>query len=249
MRGTVVFNCAQAVPPDGHTVEGMFKYLLGLALILSAAPLHSQDRPQYRDFVLGSRLSAVTTQVKASASEATVVHERPALIQQLQWRQPYFIAGSNETQTDPVEQIAFSFYNDQLYRLVIDYDRQRTKGMTDADMVRALSEAYGPAAKPTSRATQAAATGIGFAAGVPISRWGTDDYSVVLLRASFGEGFQVVVTSSALDALARTADAQAQRQDQREAPERAIAQQKKAAEEARLSLEATRTTNNAAFRP
>jgi hypothetical protein len=39
------------------------------------------------------------------------------------------------------------------------------------------------------------------------------------------------------------------RQDQREAPERAIAQQKKAAEEARLSLEATRTTNNAAFRP
>jgi hypothetical protein len=227
----------------------MFKYLVGLALILSAAPLHSQDQPHYRDFVLGSRLSAVTTQVKASASEATVVHERPALIQQLQWRQPYFIAGSNETQTDPVEQIAFSFYNDQLYRLVIDYDRQRTKGMTDADMVRALSEAYGPAMKPKAKATQAAASRSDVDTGMSISRWGTDDYSVVLFRASFGEGFQVVVTSTALDALARTADAQAVRQDQREAPERAIAQQKKAAEDARLSLEATRATNNAAFKP
>ena len=244
-----MFNCAQAFPRSGHTVEGMFKYLLSLALILSAASLHSQERPHYRDFVLGSGLSTVSAQAKAPASDATVVHTRPALIQQLVWRQPYFIAGSNETQTDPVEQIAFSFYNDQLSRLVIDYDRQRTRGMTDADMVRALSEAYGPVAKPKSSAPQAAASGIGFDAGVPISRWGTDDYSVVLFRASFGEGFQVVVTSTALDALARTADAQAVRQDQREAPERAIAQQKKAAEEARLSLEATRTTNNAAFRP
>jgi hypothetical protein len=227
----------------------MFKYLLGLALILSAASVHSQERPHYRDFVLGSGLSTVSAQVKAAASDATVVHTRPALIQRLLWRQPYFIAGSNETQTDPVEQIAFSFYNDQLYRLVIDYDRQRTKGMTDADMVRALSEAYGPAMKPKAKATQAAASRSDVDTGMSISRWGTDDYSVVLFRASFGEGFQVVVTSTALDALARTADAQAVRQDQREAPERAIAQQKKAAEDARLSLEATRATNNAAFKP
>ena len=227
----------------------MFKHFVGLALVLSAASLHSQDRPHYRAFVLGSGLSAVSAQVKAAASDATVVHKRPALIEQLQWRQPYFIAGSNDTQTDPVEQIAFSFYNDQLFKLVIDYDRQRTRGMTDVDMIRALSEAYGPVVKPKSKASQAAAAGIGVDGGMPISRWGNDDYSVVLFRASFGEGFQVVVTSTALDALARTAEAQAVRQDQREAPERAIAQQKKAAEEARLSLEATRATNNAAFRP
>ena len=243
-----MFNCAQAFPGARHTVEGMFKYAIGLALILSAASLHSEERPHYRDFVLGSGVSAVSAQVKAAASDATTVHKRPALIQQLQWRQPYFIAGSNDTQTDPVEQIAFSFYNDQFFTLVIDYARQRTWGMTAADMVRALSVAYGPVTKPKSKATQAA-SGSSIDAGVPISRWGTDDYSVVLFRASFGEGFQVVVTSSALDALARTADAQAVRQDQREAPELAIAQQKKAAEDARLSLEATRAANNAAFRP
>jgi hypothetical protein len=187
----------------------------GLTLILSLTALHGQDRPHYRSFILGSGLSSVSAQIKGSAADATVVHNRPALIQHLLWRQPYFVASSNETQTDPVEQIAFSFYNDQLFRLVIAYDRQRTKGMTDADMIRALSDAY----------------------------------TVVLFRASFGEGFQVVVTSTSLDALARTADAEAVRLDQREAPQRAMAQEKKAAEDARLSLEETRATNNAAFRP
>jgi hypothetical protein len=229
----------------------MSKHLVGLVLVLSLpiASLDAQDRPHYRSFILGSGLSSVSAQVKGAASDATVVHARPALIQHLQWRQPYFIAGSNETQTDPVEQIAFSFYNDQLFRLVIEYDRQRTKGMTDADMIRALSDAYGPAVKNKSRATQAFASRIDVDTGTPISRWGTDAYSVVLFRASFGEGFQVVVTSTALDALARTADAEAVRLDQREAPQRAIAEQKKAAEDARLSLEETRATNNAAFRP
>ena len=221
----------------------------GLTLILSITALHGQDRPHYRSFILGSGLSSVSAQVNGSAADATIVHKRPALIQHLLWRQPYFVASSNETQTDPVEQIAFSFYNDQLFRLVIEYDRQRTKGMTDADMIRALSDAYGPAVKPKSRTTQAFASRIDVDAGTPISSWGTDAFSVVLFRASFGEGFQVVVTSPALDALARTADAEAVRLDQREAPQRIIAQQKKAAEDARLSLEETRATNNAAFRP
>ena len=57
------------------------------------------------------------------------------------------------------------------------------------------------------------------------------------------------MTSTALDALARTADAEAVRLDQREAPQRAIAKQKKDAEDARLSEEQTRATNKAAFRP
>lgn len=45
----------------------------------------------------------------------------------------------------------FSFYNDQLFRLVIDYDRQRTEGMTDADMVQTLSETYGAMVKPKAK--------------------------------------------------------------------------------------------------
>jgi hypothetical protein len=223
--------------------------LSGLVLFLSNSPLLAQEaRPHYRGFVLGSGLSSVSTQVNAAASDATVIHARPALMQDLKWRLPYFVDGSNQPQTDTVEQIVFSFYNDQLFKLAIDYDRQRTAGMTAADMVAALSETYGPAvkAKPRAISPSASTTDV---EGVPLSRWATNEYSVALFRSTFGEGFRVVVTSTALDALARTADAEAVRLDQREAPQRAIAKQKKDAEDARLSEERTRATNKAAFRP
>jgi hypothetical protein len=224
--------------------------LVGLALSLSSSLLLAQEgRPHYRGFVLGSDLSSVSARVNVAASDATVVHARPALMQDLKWRPSYFVAGTNQPQTDVVEQIVFSFYDDQLFRLTIDYDRQRTEGMTAADMVAALSETYGSAVKPTLRANSASASAMDVESGVPISRWATDEYSVALFRSTLGQAFRVVVTSTALDALARTADAQAVRLDLREAPQRAIAKQKKDAEDARLSEEKTRATNKAAFRP
>lgn len=223
--------------------------LAGLVLVLSTAALDGQDRPHYREFVLGSTLSSVSAQVHAAASDATVVHARPVLMQDLNWRQPYFVAGSSQPQTDAVGRIVFSFYNDQLFRLAIDYDRQRTEGMTDADMIGALSETYGPALKSKPRALPASASRIDVESEAPISRWTTDEYSVALFRSTFGDGYRVVVTSTTLDALARTADAQAVRLDQREAPQRAIDQRKKDAETARASQEKARVANKAAFRP
>jgi len=222
--------------------------LAGLTLSVSSAPLIAQEgRPHYRSFVLGSDLASVSAKVSVPASEATVVHLRPALMQDLRWRLPYFMADSNRARADSVEQIVFSFYNDQLFRIAIDYDRQRTAGMTTADMIAALSEMYGSPASPQTRGTSASA--IGVQSGAPVSRWGNDEYSVALLRTSFGDGFRVVVTSTALEALARTADAQAALLDEREAPQRAAAKQQKDAEEARALEEKTRTANKAAFRP
>ena len=226
----------------------MFKHLLGVVLVLSAGSLQAQERPHYREFVLGSSLSVISAQVKTPAAEASIIHSRPALIQELKWRQPYFVAGSSQLQTDAVERIAFSFYNDQLFNLAIEYDSQRTEGMTDGDMITALSDTYGPssalkpraAADPASRAVESVP---------PLARWDRPDYSVTLLRSTFGDGFRVVVTSTALDALARTAEAQAVRLDRQEAPQRAIAQQKQDADAARASQEKARAANKAAFRP
>jgi len=225
----------------------MFKHILGVVLVLSAGSLQGQERPHYREFVLGSSLSVISAQVKTPASEASVIHSRPALIQELKWRQPYFVAGSSQLQTDAVERIAFSFYNDQLFSLAIEYDSQRTEGMTDGDMIAALSNTYGPsstlkprAADPASRAVEAAP---------PLARWEPSEYSVTLLRSTFGDGYRVVVTSTALDALARAAEAQAVRLDRQEAPQKAIAQQKQDADAARASQEKARSANKAAFRP
>jgi hypothetical protein len=222
----------------------------GVALVLTGAALQAQDaRPQYRTFVLGSGLSSVAAQVAMQPSDAAAVHVLPALIQALTWRQPYFAAGSNAPRTDPVAQIVFSFYNDQLFRLVIDYDRQRTEGMTDADMIHALSETYGATVKPKPKPSVRFQNEFDVESGEPIAGWGTAEYSLVLSHLTFAGGFQVVVTSTALDALARSASAAAVRLDQLEAPQRAMARQKKDDEDARAAQEKARATNKAAFRP
>jgi len=230
----------------------MFKNVLGItggALVLATAALGGQTAPQYREFTLGSSLSTVSAQVKASAADVRPIRQRPALIQDLAWRAPYFMADSNEPRKDPVRQITFSFYNDRLFRMAIDYDRQRTEGLTDADMIGALTELYGTATTPKPRTAPTLMSRIDVTSGTPVSQWGNAEYSVVLVRPSFGAAFQVVVTSTELDELARAADAEAVRIDQREAPLREIARQKQDAEDARASQEKARAANKATFRP
>jgi hypothetical protein len=158
------------------------------------------------------------------------------------------VSGSSEPQTDPVKQIVFSFYNDQLFRLVINYDRQRTDGMTDGDMIGAISEAYGSALLPGLKQTPAVASPES-ESGTPVARWGDADYSVVLYRASYASAFRIIVTSPRLAALARTAEAQAVRLDGLEAPQREIARRKKAVDDLRESQEKSRLANKATFRP
>ena len=87
-----------------------------------------------------------------TASSVTVIHERPALIQDLQWTTPYFVNDSIEPQQDSVRQIVFSFIEGQLFRLTITYERSRTEGMTDVDMIAALSGRYGSPLMPSRQA-------------------------------------------------------------------------------------------------
>ena len=45
-------------------------------------------------------------------------------------------------QDDPVQDVVFSFYNDQLFRIVVNYDSDRTLGLTDTDLIEALSAVW-----------------------------------------------------------------------------------------------------------
>src|SRR5205823_4320508 len=144
----------------------------------------------------------------------------------------------------------FSFCNDQLTKMVINYDSERTAGLTDADMIEAISATYGAPLK--AAATRPIGTMVSSRdeeSGARVSRWGDADYSVVLYRASYGSGFRMIVSSPKLEALARTADVQAIRLDEREAPKRETARQKKELEDTRVSREKARVANKAAFRP
>ena len=222
-----------------------------LGLVLSTHALHGQAGPHYREFQLGGDLPSVSVLSGVAASEAKTIHLRPAVIQELEWRPPYFVSGSTAPQNDPVQQIVFSFYNNQLFRLVINYDRQRTDGMTDGDVIDVISEAYGSPSllQPRLNKTPAVASQIETEFGTPIARWGDADYSVVLYRSLSSSQLRVIVTSPQLEALARIADAEAVRLDQREAPQREIARQKKDVEDTRLAQEKARIANKAAFRP
>lgn len=218
-----------------------------LSMVVSTHALHGQDRSRYRDYQLGGGVSAVATLASVPATEAKTLHARPALMQELQWQRPY--TASDAVQADPVKQIVFSFYNDQLSRMVVDYDRDRTAGLTDADLIDAISSTYGPRLKPGVRTARGAPSQVEAESGTAVARWGDADYSVVLYRSMFAAGVRVIVTSPRLEALARTAETQSARLDEREAPRREIARQKKETDDARTAQEKARLANKAAFRP
>jgi hypothetical protein len=219
-----------------------------LGFVLCTQPLYGQSGPHYREFQLGGDIASVSALAGVAVSEAKSIHQRPALIQDLQWTRPYASTGPTAPSPDPVQQIVFSFYNDQLFRLVIDYDRDRTAGMTDADMIEAISSMYGSISKMPQK-TRVASSQVAEESGTRVARWGDADYSVVLYRSSYASGFRMIVTSLRLDALARTAEAQAVRLDERDAPRREIARQKKEANDTRAAQEKARLANKAGFRP
>jgi hypothetical protein len=233
---------------DLSRARGVGTWCAAALFALSWSALRAQDRPQYRDFQLGSNLPSISALVGVAASEAKTIHQRPSVMQELQWQRPYSSSTSTLAGTDPVKQITFSFYNDQLSRMIVDYDRDRTIGMTDSDLIEAISTAYGPPLKIVAR-TGRTVSHIEEESGTPVARWGDAGYSVVLYRSSYASGFRMIVASPRLEALARTAEVQALRLDELEAPRRELERQKKEAADTRISQEKARVVNKAAFRP
>jgi hypothetical protein len=220
-----------------------------LGIVLLTYGVEGQGVAQYRNFALGSNVAAVATLTGAPASDAKTIHQQPAVLQDLEWRPSRWISGSASASTDPVDQIVFSFYNDQLFRVVVTYAQDRTAGMTNADMVEAISAVYGtPATRPSGavRVTPRVEP----EQGSPLGRWGDGRYAVVLYRSwSYGEGFRLIVTESTLDDLARKAAIEAARLDEKDAPRLEFARQKQERDDRRAALDKARTANKAVFRP
>jgi hypothetical protein len=195
-------------------------------------------------------VASVSTRAGIASSEAKVIYQRPAVLQDLEWRPSRWIAGSTAASTDPVERILFSFYNDQLFRVVVDYGHERTEGMTGADMIEAISAVYGTPLPRTSRAAGRMASRLDIESGSPVARWGDTEHAVVLYQtSSYGAAFRLVVTDARLDALARKAETQALRLDDQEAPAREIARQKKEVDDGRAAAAKARVANKGVFRP
>jgi len=226
--------CAQAVKPTGPVQLALLPQP-GLAFTLQpdlvSAPLaQAQDLSRYRGFQFGMSLLAVAKQADKEPSEAKALHARPALIQEMGWR-PLSSVGS--TFQDPVREVLFSFYNDALFQMVVNYDDYRTEGLTDEDMIEAISAKYGTATRPDAKIIVFSTSQVCNDSEVVIARWENSQYSFNLFRSSYQPTFGMLVFSKRLHALAQTAIAEAIRLDEQEAPVREIERQKSQEEENR----------------
>ena len=210
---------------------------------MSAAAL-AGDLAKYRNFEFGTNLATVAKQAAVDPSQAKVIHSRPALIQELAWR-PQPLGASS--QTEPVQNVLFSFYDGELFRITVDYDRYQTEGLTVDDFVDAISATYGPAAKPTAPANVAPAS-YGDQEEI-VAQWQDSQYRFDLIRLSYGPTFRLVGVMKRLEAPAQAATLQAKRLDDQEAPQRDAARRASEEEAAKTKLEKARLVNKPKFRP
>ena len=147
-------------------------------------------------------------------------------------------------QSDSVEQILFSFYNGELYKVFMIYDRPSTEGLTEADMVKSISAKYGPATIVAPEVDSATNERYN-SKQKPVASWEDAQYSFGLVRSSFSDVLGLVVFSKQVNAQAELAIAEAARLDEQEGPKREAERQKKQTDD----LEVARQKNQKSFRP
>jgi hypothetical protein len=215
-------------------------------IVLAVSTVSSAELSRYREFELGASVATVTA-VTQNAARVMIVHSRPALLQQLEWR-PRYMAGAPQADRDSIGEVVFSFVDDQLFQMSIAYAQDRTSGLTDEDMVGSLTAVYGAPSSPSPR-TRTTSSAVALDAPVVIAEWRHAETTVVLQRKEYSDSFFLVITSLPLDTIARKAQATAVAMDQREAPAREAALLKKRADDEKVAAERTRSTNKKVFQP
>jgi hypothetical protein len=223
-------------------MKTMRSSILCFVVLLLAAPLlRGQDLSKYWHFTFGMSLTRVLERTDQKIADVKAIHRPPALIQELTWWPPNLPGTS--FRSDTVEQILFSFYNGELYKISVTYDRTSTEGLTAEDMVKSISTKYGP---PTNIALEVdSATNEQY--GVrqrTVASWEDSQYSFRLVRSSFSGGFELVIYSKRLNAEAEGALAEAVKLEKQEEPQREAERQKKQTDD----LEVTRQKNQKSFR-
>jgi len=213
-----------------------------VVLLLAAPLLRAQDLSKYRHFTLGMSLTRVLERTDQKMADVKVIHGRPALVQELNWWPPN-VPGTS-SQSDTVEQILFSFYNAELYKISVTYDQTSTEGLTPEDMVKSISAKYGPATNVVLEIDSAKNDRYDVRQK-PVASWEDTQYSFNLVRSSFSEQLGLIIYSKRVNAEAALAIVEAAKLDEREGPQREAERQKKQLDD----LEVARQKNQKSFRP
>jgi hypothetical protein len=217
-----------------------------LCIVTCASLVGAQSRHDYRTYRMGDDPPSIARQIGVPSS-ADVVPGVVGTVRELRWRAQRVRPGDAGS-GDPVALLVFSFYEDQLFRIVIDYSTERTDGMTEADMVAAVSRIYGPPAKRTDPPNP-----VGLHPQRPadsvVAQWIDGELRVALLAVRDRSAFRVIIASVPLERRARgtgTREASADLQDwasiDEDRPSASI-------EKAGSARERTRQANIAAFIP
>lgn len=221
------------------------RFVIAASFLLSGQMALAQDVSRYRVYALESSVDSVLAASGARPADAKTLHVRPAAIRELQWRTPY--VSSAAAQADPVREIGFTFYNDALYKVIVTYDRHRTEGLTNQDLLDALSVMYGVPVALSK--TQMSPPVEAPSDSIVVARWESAESQVTLIRGSYAADFQLIVLSKRLSVQAKSAIREANRLDVVEAPRREAEQRKKEVGDATAARDKTRLANKSAFRP
>jgi hypothetical protein len=216
---------------------------LFLILVLFCTPfLSGQTLSTYRKFSLGTSLAALAKQTGQDPQLANLIHQKPDVIQEMMYWPNR--ASSYPVTAESVSQILFSFCDRRLYKISVTYDGNATQGLTDDDMVKAISARYGTA---TSFYPEVALPAHDEYAPAPmaIAGWGDAEVSVILSRSAALDPFTLTISSKGLAAKADAAIAESLRLENADAPQKELDRQKSSADK----LETARQKNIKAFRP
>jgi len=217
--------------------------LLGLLFLsLQSTALAVQDLAKYRDFSLGSSLESVLKRTDKKSADVSRMPDAPGILQEVTWWPPS-VPGTSY-RSDSVEQILFTFFKGDLYKISVTYDQRATQELTTQDMVSAISARYGP---PTTTEPETASSP---AAGYDtqektVATWENSEYSCSLIHYSFTSHFGLVIYAKQANAAAEAAVVDAARAARLDAPAREAERQKKQADD----LVLTRQKNQKNFRP
>src|SRR5712664_3982422 len=211
-----------------------------VVLLLTAPMLRAQDLSKYRNFSLGTNLPTVLKHTNQRLVDVKATHDGSLLFQELTWRPANGMGVVSRSES--VDELVFSFYKGELYKMVVTYERASTEGLTADDMVKSISAKYGT---ETSIELEIDSAGQYELRQKPVASWEDSQYSFNLVRSSFSNAFQLVIYSKRVTAEVDAALAQVMKVDELEAPRKAIERQNKEAD----ATELARQKNQKSFRP
>jgi hypothetical protein len=116
--------------------------LLAALFVASGSASAQSTLSRHRDVTLGDTVQVVADLLKVTRQDVKILHAGPALVEELTWRPNRHASGPAVT-LDAVADVVMTFHADRLARMVVTYERERTQGLTDTDLIEALTEVYG----------------------------------------------------------------------------------------------------------